>query len=244
MKAMIFAAGLGTRLKPITDTLPKALVPVGGEPLLHHVIVKLREAGYDDLVVNVHHFASLIEDYLATHDYGVKIQISDETEALLETGGGIAHARDLLLPTEEPILIHNVDILSNLDLAWFRSQVRPEAVSTLLVSERKTSRYLLFGPDMRMMGWTNVSTGEVRSPYPPEALEGCKRYAFAGIHNVSPAIFKAFEDAAMPDRFPIMDFYIQQCKNHPFYGVVAQDLKLVDVGKLDSLDQAEEFLNK
>jgi NDP-sugar pyrophosphorylase family protein len=244
MKAMIFAAGLGTRLKPITDTLPKALVPVGGEPLLHHVIVKLREAGYDDLVVNVHHFASLIEDYLATHDYGVKIQISDETEALLETGGGIAHARDLLLPTEEPILIHNVDILSNLDLAWFRSQVRPEAVSTLLVSERKTSRYLLFGPDMRMMGWTNVSTGEVRSPYPPEALEGCKRYAFAGIHNVSPAIFKAFEDAAMPDRFPIMDFYIEQCKNHPFYGVVAQDLKLVDVGKLDSLDQAEEFLNK
>jgi NDP-sugar pyrophosphorylase family protein len=243
MKAMIFAAGLGTRLKPITDTLPKALVPVGGEPLLHHVIVKLREAGYDDLVVNVHHFASLIEDYLATHDYGVKIQISDETEALLETGGGIAHARDLLLPTEEPILIHNVDILSNLDLAWFRSQVRPEAVSTLLVSERKTSRYLLFGPDMRMMGWTNVSTGEVRSPYPPEALEGCKRYAFAGIHNVSPAIFKAFEDAAMPDRFPIMDFYIEQCKNHPFYGVVAQDLKLVDVGKLDSLDQAEEFLN-
>jgi len=244
MKAMIFAAGLGTRLKPITDTLPKALVPVGGEPLLHHVIVKLREAGYDDLVVNVHHFASLIEDYLATHDYGVRIQISDETEALLETGGGIAHARDLLLPTEEPILIHNVDILSNLDLAWFRSQVRPEAVSTLLVSERKTSRYLLFGPDMRMMGWTNVSTGEVRSPYPPEALEGCKRYAFAGIHNVSPAIFKAFEDAAMPDRFPIMDFYIEQCKNHPFYGVVAQDLKLVDVGKLDSLDQAEEFLNK
>ncbi len=244
MKAMIFAAGLGTRLKPITDTMPKALVPVGGEPLLHHVIVKLRAAGYDHLVVNVHHFASQIREYLATHDYGVDIQISDETEELLETGGGIAHAKDLLLPSEEPILIHNVDILSNLDLSWFRSQVRPSALSTLLVSERETSRYLLFGPDMRMMGWTNVSTGEVRSPYPPEALEGCKRYAFAGIHNVSPAIFKAFEDAAMPDRFPIMDFYIQQCKNHPFYGVVAQDLKLVDVGKLDSLDQAEEFLNK
>ena len=243
MKAMIFAAGLGTRLKPITDTMPKALVPVGGEPLLHHVIVKLREAGYDDLVVNVHHFASQIEDYLATHNFGVRIQISDETEALLETGGGIAHAAPLLLPCEEPILIHNVDILSNLDLAWFRSQVRPEALSTLLVSERKTSRYLLFGPDMRLMGWTNVTTGEVRSPYPLEELSGCRRYAFSGIHNVSPAIFQAFEGAAMPDRFPIMDFYIDQCKNHPFYGVVAQDLKLVDVGILDSLDQAEEFLN-
>lgn len=244
MKAMIFAAGLGTRLKPITDTMPKALVPVGGEPLLHHVIVKLREAGYDELVVNVHHFASQIRDFLATRDYGVKIQISDETKELLETGGGIAHAKNLLLPTEEPILIHNVDILSNLDLAWFRAQVRPEAVSTLLVSDRKTSRYLLFGPDMRLMGWTNVTTGEIRSPYPPEALEGCKRYAFAGIHNVSPAIFGAFEKAGMPERFPIMDFYIEQCKNHPFYGAVAKDLKLVDVGKLDSLDQAEEFLNK
>jgi len=242
MKAMIFAAGLGTRLKPITDTMPKALVPVGGEPLLHHVIVKLRAAGYDHLVVNVHHFASQIREYLATHDYGIDIQISDETEELLETGGGIAHARNLLLPTEEPILIHNVDILSNLDLAWFRSQVCPGAVSTLLVSERETSRYLLFGPDMRLMGWTNVTTGEVRSPYPAEALKDCKRYAFAGIHNISPAIFEVFCEADMPARFPIIDFYVQQCRNHPFYGVVAKDLKMVDVGKLDSLDQAEEML--
>lgn len=244
MKAMIFAAGLGTRLKPITDTMPKALVPVGGEPLLHHVIVKLREAGYDDLVVNVHHFAGQIKDYLATHDYGIRIQISDETQELLETGGGIAHAKDLLLPTTDPILIHNVDILSNLDLSWFCSQVRSEAVSTLLVSDRKTSRYLIFGPDMRLMGWTNVTTGEVRSPYPPEALEGCRKYAFSGIHNVSPSIFRAFEKAGMPKRFPIMDFYIEQCKNHPFYGVVAKDLKLVDVGKLDSLEQAEEMLKE
>ena len=244
MKAMIFAAGLGTRLKPITDRMPKALVPVGGQPLLHHVIVKLREAGYTELVVNVHHFASQIRDYLAGQDFGVKIDISDETEALLETGGGIAHAKDLLLPATEPILIHNVDILSNLDLAWFRSAVRPDALSTLLVSERKTSRYLLFGPDMRLMGWTNVDTGEVRSPYPPEALEGCRRYAFSGIHNVSPAIFEAFEQAGFSGRFPIMDFYIQECANHPIYGVVAENLQLIDVGKLDSLTRAEDFLKK
>lgn len=239
MKAMIFAAGLGTRLKPITDTMPKALVPVGGEPLLHHVICKLRDAGYDHLVVNVHHFASQIRDYLASHVFGVSIAVSDESGELLETGGGIAHAAPLLLPCEEPILIHNVDILSNLDLAWFRQQVRPEAVSTLLVSERQTSRYLLFGPDMRLMGWTNVSTGEVRSPYPLEELSGCHRYAFSGIHNVSPAIFQAFEEAGFGGRFPIMDFYVEQCARFPFYGVVAQDLQLVDVGKLDSLEQAE-----
>ena len=175
MKAMIFAAGLGTRLKPITDTMPKALVPVGGEPLLHHVICKLRDAGYTHLVVNVHHFAGQIREYLATHDFGVSIAISDESAQLLETGGGIAHAAPLLLPCEDPILIHNVDILSNLDLAWFRSEVRPSALSTLLVSERETSRYLLFGEDMRLMGWTNVTTGEVRSPFPAEALAACRR---------------------------------------------------------------------
>lgn len=236
---MIFAAGLGTRLKPITDTMPKALVPVGGEPLLHHVICKLRDAGYTHLVVNVHHFAGQIREYLATHDFGVSIAISDESAQLLETGGGIAHAAPLLLPSEGPILIHNVDILSNLDLAWFRSEVRPSALSTLLVSERETSRYLLFGEDMRLMGWTNVTTGEVRSPFPAEALADCRKLAFSGIHNVSPAIFPAFEEAGFMGRFPIMDFYIQQCARYPIYGVLAPSLQLVDVGKLDSLSQAE-----
>lgn len=239
MKAMIFAAGLGTRLKPITDTMPKALVPVGGEPLLHHVICKLRDAGYTELVVNVHHFASQIREYLSAHDFGVSIAISDESAQLLETGGGIAHAAPLLLPSEDPILIHNVDILSNLDLAWFRSSVRPSALSTLLVSERETSRYLLFGEDMRLMGWTNVTTGEVRSPFPAEALADCRKLAFSGIHNVSPAIFPAFEEAGFTGRFPIMDFYIQQCARYPIYGVLAPSLQLVDVGKLDSLSQAE-----
>ena len=119
MKAMIFAAGLGTRLRPLTDTMPKALVPVCGNPLLYHVITKLKAAGYTELVVNVHHFAGQIREYLATHDFGLPIAISDESEELLETGGGIAHAAPLLLPCEEPILIHNVDILSNLDIPWF-----------------------------------------------------------------------------------------------------------------------------
>ena len=166
MKAMIFAAGLGTRLRPLTDTMPKALVPVCGNPLLYHVITKLKAAGYTELVINVHHFAGQIREYLATHDFGLSISVSDESDLLLETGGGIAHAKDLLLPTDEPFLIHNVDILSNLDIPWLRSQTRPEALSTLLVSERETSRYLLFDDAMRLVGWTNVTTGEVKSPYP------------------------------------------------------------------------------
>ncbi|MBP3202662.1 MAG: NTP transferase domain-containing protein [Bacteroidales bacterium] len=239
MKALIFAAGLGTRLKPITDTLPKALVPVCGEPLLYHVICKLRSAGYDELVVNVHHFPEQIKAYLASHDFGVKIGISDESERLLETGGGIAHARTLLEPLDQPFLIHNVDIVSNLDLSWFRSETRPGALATLLVSERQTSRYLLFNGEMRLVGWTNVATGEVRSPYPGLRPEECRRFAFAGIHNIGPGIFDAFAALDMPERFPIMDFYLKACADYPIYGVPAPDLTLVDVGKIDTLADAE-----
>ena len=238
MKAMIFAAGLGTRLKPLTDTMPKALVPVGGKPLLYHVICKLLDTGYDEIVVNVHHFAQQIIDYLADNDFPVKI--SDESDLLLETGGGIKHAQSLLEPVGTQFLVHNVDILSNLDLEWFRSQTRPDALATLLVSERETSRYLLFDDSMRLKGWTNIKTGEVKSPYPADELKDCRRLAFSGIHNMSPRIFKAMEN--WPERFPIIDFYINECKNHPIYGVVPDNLQMIDVGKLDSLGKAEDFL--
>ena len=142
MKAMIFAAGLGTRLRPLTDTLPKALVPVGGKPLLYHVLMKLKAAGINEFVINVHHFADKIISYLGENDnFGLDISISDETGGLLETGGGLLHARNYL---DGQFLVHNVDILSNLDVASFAGNARPEAMATLLVSERTTSRYLLF----------------------------------------------------------------------------------------------------
>ncbi len=153
MKAMIFAAGLGTRLRPLTDTMPKALVPVCGKPLLAHVLEKLAASGYDDIVVNVHHFSGQIKDYLATHDFGVKVSISDETSLLLETGGAIAHARPLLEASSQPFLVHNVDIISDLNLEWFRRQWKSCAIATLLVSERQTKRYFLFDDDMRLVGW-------------------------------------------------------------------------------------------
>ena len=239
MKAMVFAAGLGTRLKPITDSLPKALVPVCGQPLLYHTLQKLKAAAYTDVVVNVHHFAGQIREYLATHDFGLSVSVSDESDQLLETGGGILHAQDLLLPLEEPFLVHNVDIVSNLDIAWFRAQMRPDALATLLVSERKTQRHLLFNEEMRLVGWTNVATGEVRSPYPGLDPQACRRYAFAGIHNLSPAIFGAFEQAGFTGRFPIMDFYLEACARFPIYGAVASGLQLVDVGKIETLPEAE-----
>ena len=232
-QAMIFAAGLGTRLRPLTDTMPKALVRVGGQPLLWHVIQKLKSAGYERIVVNVHHFAQQIVDYLADNEnFGLDIRISDETSQLLETGGGIKKARHLFDPSS-PVLIHNVDILSNFDFTAVTWGLSDGSEAFLLVSQRQTKRYLQFDEEMRLIGWKNIETGEVKG------REG-RSLAFSGIHMISPSLFPLMD--AWPDRFPIMDFYLSICADHRLMGYEAHDLRLLDVGKLDSLDQAEEFL--
>ena len=254
---MIFAAGLGTRLKPLTDTMPKALVRVGGEPLIKRVILNLAAAGVERIVVNVHHFAEQIIDYLKDNDnFGLDIRISDETAGLLETGGGIKKAAPLFDPAA-PILIHNVDILSNVNLSEFyqiasrseEGRVKSEESNccdavdaVLLVSWRKTKRYLLFNDDMKLVGWTNIETGEVRSPYPDLDPKKCRMYAFAGIHALSPRLLKMMDE--FPDRFGIIDFYLKACATHNIKGYVKDDLKLMDIGKLDTLAQAEEFLEE
>lgn len=241
MKAMIFAAGLGTRLKPLTDTMPKALVPVNGQPLLYHVLEKLRAAGADDVVVNVHHFPDMISDWVRTYDAGTMVRISDERDFLRETGGGIRFAEPLLKGSGG-FLVHNVDILSNLDIPWFMSRVHGTSLATLVVSERKTSRYLLFDDDMRMVGWMNVTTGEVRTPYKDLDVSRCRKLAFSGIHYISDRIFDVFERKKVSDRFSITDFYIDCCAEYPIMGVVPEDFRMIDVGKLDTLAKAEEFL--
>ena len=249
---MILAAGLGTRLKPLTDTMPKALVPVGGKPLLDIQIEKLQQAGYDRFVVNVHHFAQQIVDHV--NERKEKILISDETSELLETGGGLKKAQGLFRD-DEPILIHNVDILDNVDYEWFRRQHQDDEDAVLLVSRRKTKRYLLFDNAMRLMGWKNIETGEVKSPFPwlreaeitiddnlQVTSHSSKLYAFAfsGIHSFSPRLFPLMD--RFPDRFPIIDFYLSVCHRSRIVGLVKNDLKVLDVGKLDSLSAAEEFL--
>ena len=249
---MIFAAGLGTRLKPITDTLPKALVPVCGKPLLEHVLRKLMNAGFDDVVVNVHHFADKIESWIEDQDI-MPLKVSDERKQLLETGGAVLHARRYLEGCGS-FLIHNVDILSDLDLDWFASQVRPDAMATLLVSDRKSSRQLLFDPKtMRLVGWRNNSTGEVRSPYPGLDQDKCLALAFSGIHIMSDSIFDPMQDYATSHglclteaspRFPIIDFYLWASAYYNIYGVCSESLELVDVGKLDSLEKAESMCRR
>lgn len=239
MEAMIFAAGLGTRLKPLTDTMPKALVEVGGKPLLERVIETLKAAEADRMVVNVHHFAEQIVSYLqAKGNFGADIRISDESAKLLDTGGGLKQAAPLFR-NDEPILIHNVDILSNVDLRKFYADHQQYA-ATLLVSERKTKRYLLFDDDMRLVGWTNIETGEVRSPYPTLRVADCKMYAFSGIHLFSPQLFPLMND--FPDKFGIIDFYLKVCDKVLIKGFNKPDLRLLDVGKLDTLAEAEEFI--
>ena len=262
---MIFAAGMGTRLKPLTDVIPKALVPVGDKPLLQIVLERLLDAGIHDIVVNVHHKSAQICNFLnlLQSHYDVNISVSDESELLLETGGGIRKAQGLF-DASAPVLIHNVDILSNVDLGAFYDSIG-DADAMLLVSERKTKRYLLFDKEMNLVGWTNIETGEVKSPYPEiAALSGDKEavqqkfallhsgslpmgegggrgqmFAFSGIHAFSPRLFADME--SWPDKFPIMDFYLNRCAERKIKGYLKTDLQLLDVGKLDTLASAEEM---
>jgi NDP-sugar pyrophosphorylase family protein len=231
--------------------MPKALVPVGGKPLIEHVSVKLRDAGVEEAVVNVHHFADMVEKWVDQQDI-MSMHISDERNILLETGGGVLHARKLLEGCGR-FLVHNVDILSDLDIGWFESCLKDEAVATLLVSDRNTSRYLLFDREtMRLKGWTNVNTGEVRSPYSDIVPSDCLKLAFSGIHILSDKVLALMEqyvaekglvvDEVAVVRFPIMNFYMWLAAKYPVYGVVAENLNFIDVGKLDALKPAEEFV--
>ena len=241
MKALIFAAGMGNRLKPLTDTTPKALVPVDGKPMLEHVILKLKAAGFDRIAINIHHLGQQIIDFLRANDnFGVEIYLSDEREYLLDTGGGIKHAEPFL-NGDEPFLVHNVDIFSNVDLQrLYQHHIENKALATLLVSQRKTSRYLLFNNDNRLCGWRNRETGEVKSYYPHFDPEQYKAYAFSGIHVISPEIFRWMEE--WTGKFSIIQFYLSICARTNIQACEYPGLKLLDVGKPETLAQADQWV--
>lgn len=234
---MILAAGLGTRLKPLTDRIPKALVPIAGKPLLEWQLEKLRAAGIRDVVINVHHFADQVEAYVRENaSFGMDIRFSDERELLLETGGGLRKAA-ALLGNDQPVLVCNVDVLSTICLDKLIAAHDPKTLSTIVVSPRETQRYFLFDTDRRLMGWTNRKTGEVK---PAELnTEGLEPLAFSGMHIVSPEIFEVMKP--YPDKFSITDFYIDQCREHVIKAFVPSDYRMMDIGKIDSLDEAERF---
>ena len=287
MKALIFAAGLGTRLKPFTDTMPKALLPLAGHTLLEYQIAKLKSAGITDIIINVHHFADKIMDYVHAHDnFGCNIMFSDERDQLLETGGGLRKAWHTLNTSTQQhnnisLLALNADILSTIRLEdvlaeYTRLQTAPSLqhptsnsaavqhpTALLVVKSRQTSRYLCFDDNRRLIGWTNLATGETRpAPSPlnvkpstlnvkPSTLNvkpstlNVKRstlLAFSGMQILSPSVLPMLDAyaAEVGDKFSVIDFYLSALNDAAFYGFEPQG-DLLDVGKIDQLSEAERF---
>ena len=256
MKAMIFAAGLGTRLKPLTDNMPKALVPLAGKTLLQWQIERLKAAGITDIVVNVHHFPDMIINYLReNNNFGCRISVSDERDMLLETGGGLRKAKSLLLGvgsresgnSNEPILICNVDILSNIDLPTLLNAYNPDEMGVVVVSERDTQRYLLFDEENRLCGWTNIATGEIR----PASLASspnsliASRLAFSGMQLLNPRIFDCMDEVVerKGDKFSLIDLYLYIAEKEILRAFVPENYRMMDVGKIAQLSEAENFAN-
>lgn len=246
MKAMIFAAGLGTRLRPLTNDRPKALVEVGGVAMLERVINRLKSHGITEIVINIHHFGEKIIEFIKeNNNFGITIHISDERDLLLDTGGGILKAQQWL-DGNEPIIIHNADILTDFDLHKMVEQhINSNADATLLVADRKTARYFYIGENNRLNGWTNISTGEVK-PADYIALNTDKLRAFGGVHIVSPSIFSELQNYSTEPKFSITPFYIDRCKDLKIMGYTPNEkYQWHDIGKIESIAIAEqEFIEK
>lgn len=251
---MIFAAGLGTRLKPLTDTLPKALVPLAGKTLLQWQIERLKAADITDIVVNVHHFPDMIINYLReNNNFGCNISVSDERDMLLETGGGLRKAKTLLLgvanrqsgDNDTPILVCNVDILSNIDIPTLVNAYNSNEMGLVVVSPRETQRYLLFDHDNRLRGWTNIATGEVRGPISniQNPRSNHRPLAFSGMQVLNPRIFDMMDKvvAEKGDKFSLIDLYLSIAEKEILRAFIPENYRMMDVGKINQLSEAEAF---
>lgn len=235
MKAFIFAAGKGTRLKPFTDQHPKALAKVNGVTLLERNIRYLQSYGINDFIINIHHFGEQIVEFLADHqNFNAHIEISDESEALLETGGALVFAKEYI-EQEEHLLIMNADILTDLNLSDFISfHLNSENFVSLAVSDRKSSRKLLFDDEMTLQGWRNETTGETILNDTNKEL---KSLAFSGIHCINTNLLKVMSRTG---KFSIMEEYLDLMKNYKLKGY-QHNATLIDVGKPESIAEAEQY---
>jgi len=235
MKALIFAAGKGTRLKPFTDHHPKALVKVNGIPLLERNIKYLKSFGITDFVINIHHFGDQIVSFLKeNNNFNCHIEISDEKNELLETGGGLIFAKQFLNHGED-FLIMNADILTTIninDLVDYHKEIKDFA--TLAVSDRESSRKLLFNDEMVLRGWLNVQTGEQRLA---EYNKGFRPLAFSGIHCINPKIFDKIKRTG---KFSVMEEYLDLMQTEKIHGFLHSSI-LVDVGRPESVIKAEQY---
>ncbi len=240
MKAMVLAAGLGTRLRPLTDDRPKALVEVAGRTLLEFTLARLRAAGIYEVIINTHHFADMLAEYLRAHqNFGMRIEISYE-EVLLDTGGGLKRASHFFLDSDEPFLVHNVDVLSTIDFArmlLFHREHR--ALVTLAVQNRPTSRYLLFDENNQLCGRRAGLTGESELVRP---AEGPQALAFSGIQVLSPRIFSAIEEEGT---FPVIPMYLRLAgQMEPILGFPADQYCWRDLGRSAHIAEAAREISK
>jgi NDP-sugar pyrophosphorylase family protein len=232
MKAMIFAAGLGSRLKPLTNSKPKALVEVGNKTLLQLNIEQILTLGIKEIVVNVHHFSDQVISYLKNNNnFGVDIRISNESELLLDTGGGLKKASALLKGTE-PVLLQNVDIYSTIDyVKLLRQHIESKALATLAIQNRVSSRYLMFDTDWQLSGWLNTRSKEkIITRNSPEI----ENYAFSGIHIISPQILDMLPSK---DVFGIIEAYLELSKSNRILGYLHNSDDWFDVGTPEKLEK-------
>ena len=237
MRAMILAAGLGTRLKPLTNSTPKALIKIKDFTLLELQIKKLVSEGFDQIIINVHHFGEVVKDYLKQNNFfNCSIEISDESEKLLDTGGGLKKAYHFFRD-DEPFLVYNVDILSNISLRkLINYHLASESIATLAIQNRDSSRKFLFDKNNILCGWMNqksgeniISRGEQSELFP---------YSFSGIQVINPKIFKYFPDK---DIFSLVELYLSAARKAKISGYVHNDDLWIDIGKLENLDRAEKI---
>ncbi len=235
---MIFAAGLGTRLRPITNEKPKALVEIDGMPLLEIVIRRLKWFGIKDIIINIHHFGEQVLHFLDKNNrFDINIKISDERELLLDTGGGLKKAQWFF--TDGPFLIYNTDVISNIDLrAMLQQHQEYNAMATLAIRKRATSRYFLFNKSNELVGWTNEKTDEVKMS---KLVEQTYRRAFSGVHIATPQIFEYMPEEEV---FSIVEVYLKAATEQSILGYAHDNDFWLDVGKIPQLESASRFLSQ
>ena len=240
MKALLLAAGLGTRLKEYTQDKPKALVNLAGKPLLQQAIEHLKKQGITDITINVFHFADQVISFVEENNsLGIDIHISDERPQLLDTGGGLKKA-GAFLKGDEPILIYNVDVISNLDLnVLLEYHQEQKALATLVVRSRETSRYLMFDQNLQLSGWKNFSNGETIISR-PESFADAQPLAFSGIHIVQPEILELITEEG---KLSIMDLYLRLAKDHSIKAFIDHSDLWMDLGKPEQLLAAEHLFS-
>lgn len=239
MKAMIFAAGIGSRLYPITSQKPKALVEVGGKTMLEHTIRHLKDYGTEAIIINVHHFADQIRQFVHQHNsFSIEIAFSDETGQLLDTGGGLKKA-SWFFSEKEPFIVHNVDVLSNLNLhQLYQYQTDQNALATLAVRQRQSSRYLLFDTSNRLCGWENRKTGETKLIRP---AKNSRRLAFSGIQVIHPDLLQWMPREKV---FSITQTYLEAGSQNTIQAFPEKNSWWFDIGNPENLQQARRFMTQ